>query len=774
MQTFFPDESPLRYWISRASVSQIACTVSWPPLIAVTGYAPCVRAWSPTSRDEPEFKPVPQLLEVDGERFVACTVKGDLLVAADASSSGRISVWDTSTWARQQTLTAGAPVTSLDASRTYIAAGTAAGYVRVWKRQSAADATFTQFFVPDLQLDSLPVQCVRLGPLRPAGPGGGGGGGGAGGGGGGGGGDGGDCMMVVHTRGNGRVSAWRMSDAKIIGTLGRGGGGGGGGAPEPADAVLAANALHTCLAKGHLLIVSWLPGRDPLLQYVHPIQRMGGEIPGVKQHLEGVARPLSCDYDGDVVVMGCEDGMVWVWGLLQGYGPQPQPPPPDAAQRDPPVSHWRGYHAGAVGAVACLPHRGQIASGGADGCVKLWSSTGQLLSIARLGWQVTSMALNELALVVGGAEGQLQLLLLLAPGEDSATAAAVAAARPTEADRAAAAAPTPVDARAEYDYWFDARSPKAASSGSAGSCGRAAEQPEAFAAFVTPRRHVTAADLQPQPGGGGASAGDAGASSGSSSGPDSGSSGGPAGEAGAAPGGGAASGRASGFNMQAALKGAHRNAADQAAAQAAEEEARRAQLRAMGENPGVARSRAAVQLEGATAALGRKCSNPSCLQREGVAALQQGGGGAGAGFKRCGACKSVLYCSAHCQSTHWRDGHKKECAKLAEAWRQQQLQQQQQQQEEQPSVGSAAADTPSNGGDSGGAGAGHGKGHDAEAASPRVPGAGSMLQNGGGGATAARGSTGTDGDGVLTPSTGNRDGHGAVGGSFGDCLNELD
>lgn len=107
----------------------------------------------------------------------------------------------------------------------------------------------------------------------------------------------------------------------------------------------------------------------------------------------------------------------------------------------------------------------------------------------------------------------------------------------------------------------------------------------------------------------------------------------------------------------------------------------------------MARSRGAVQLDSATAALGRKCSNPSCLQREGVAELRAagrggGGGGAaggGAAFKRCGACKSVVYCSAHCQSTHWRDGHKKECAVLAAAWKQQQ-------EEEAAAVAAALAD----------------------------------------------------------------------------------
>ncbi|GIL47670.1 hypothetical protein Vafri_4431 [Volvox africanus] len=707
METFFPEGSCLRYWLCNASVSHIACSVSWPPIIAAIGYAPCVRAWAPTSKDEPEFKPVLQLLEVDGERFVAVTVKGDLLVAADASSSGRISIWDTTTWTRQQTLTAEAPVTSLDASRTYIAAGTAAGYVRVWKRQSAGDATFTQFFAPDLQLDSLPVYTVKLGPLRHggsgAGSGGGSGGGGTGGSGGGSGSDGGgggDAVMVVHTRGNSRVSAWRLSDAKIIGTLSRSG------PPDSAEALLSANVVHSCLAKDVLLTCSWLPGSDPLLQWIHPVQRAGGEVPGISQHLAGLARPLCCEYDGSVIVMGCEDGTVWVWGLLlqgQTSGP-PHQQQPQQQQEGEEVSHWRGYHGGAVGAVACLPHRGQIASAGADSCVKLWSMTGTLLAVTRLGWQPTALGINELALVVGGAAGQIQILLLL-------TEEHAAGSRPTEADQLESRTPPLATATATataasqgsvmpYAYWFDARSPKesaAASSNGDGSggvttgkWGLAAAYPDAFSAFMPPRRPVALTDLQKGP------VGQLGGSSNSSStGGATGSQGGLSSATGAADaagggGGGAGGGKASSFNMQAALKGAQRNAA----AQAAEEEAKRAQLRAMGEGPGVARTRGAVQLESATAAtMGRKCANPSCFQREGLLALQQrhhnhdhdhnqAGSAAAGGFKRCGACKSVVYCSTHCQSTHWRDGHKKECPQLAEAWRRQQEQEQQEQEQQ--------------------------------------------------------------------------------------------
>ncbi|KAG2452482.1 hypothetical protein HYH02_002721 [Chlamydomonas schloesseri] len=700
METFFPDDSPLRFWLCNASVAQIACTVTWPPVIAVTGYAPCVRAWAPTSRDEPEFRPVQQLMEVDGERFVAVAVKGDLLVAADASPSGRISVWDTHTWERQQTITAGAPVTALDASRTYIAAGTSAGYVRVWRRQSAVDATFTQYFVPDVQLDSLPIYTVRLGPLRQ--PGGGGGGGGSGVEGGAAGAAGSDTVMVVHTRGNGRVSAWRLSDAKIIGTLGRP-------APAPgsaaeAEALLSANVVCSVLGRdGTLLTASWMPGRPPLLQWVNPLARSGSEVPGVSQHLAGLTRrPLCCDADGNAIALGFEDGTVWVWGVLHSY--QPQSPPSASA---PETSTWRGYHRGAVGAVACLPHRpgGQLASAGADGAVKLWAmGGGQLLAVARLGWQVTSLAVNEVALVAGGTEGQVQVLVLVSEEQ----AAAGHSSRPTQQELAEAAMPPPASASsspavAQYEYWFDARSPKqaAAAAGGAGSggggagvCGRAEEYTDAFAAFVPPRKQLTAADLQQQQqhhsnssngntdsdrgaaddGGGGAGGGGGGGASGSVEA-----------EMAAAEGLGAGgdSKAASSFNMRAAIKGAQRSAADEAAAAEAEEAAKRAQLRAMGEAPGVARSRGAVQLDSATAALGRKCCNPSCLQREGVAELRAagrgggagggaGGAGAGAAFKRCGACKSVVYCSAHCQSTHWRDGHKKECAALAAAWKQQQ------------------------------------------------------------------------------------------------------
>lgn len=347
-----------------------------------------------------------------------------------------------------------------------------------------------------------------------------------------------------------------------------------------------------------------------------------------------------------------------MWGLTHQQEPhlhgQLQTPQQQLSQPD--VSHWRGYHRGPVGAVACLPHRNQIASAGADAYVKLWSTSGNLLAVVRLGWQPCALEVNEVALIVGGSAGHIQILVLLT---DEQTASA--ASRPTEVERQESVTPSQgssevASAAVAYAHWFDARSPKAIASGGgngeggagAGMWGLASEHPDAFAAFVPPLRQVTMADLQHQQQPPLHEEQLASSVSGGILGGEGADESSVAGEATAA-----GSGRASSFNMQAAVKGAQRNAAEeQVASAAAEEEGKKAQLRAMGEGLGVARTRTPVQLDSATAAtMGRKCANPSCMQREGLLALKQQhlSGNGGGGFKRCGACKSTFYCSAHCQ-----------------------------------------------------------------------------------------------------------------------------
>ncbi|KAF5826034.1 hypothetical protein DUNSADRAFT_5295, partial [Dunaliella salina] len=85
-----------------------------------------------------------------------------------------------------------------------------------------------------------------------------------------------------------------------------------------------------------------------------------------------------------------------------------------------------------------------------------------------------------------------------------------------------------------------------------------------------------------------------------------------------------------------------------------QEAAKRKSLQQMGEASSVARN-AGAALPSNVDKLGEKCANPSCLTRSGAK---------GGRFMRCGSCKERRYCSQHCQRTHWRDGHSKECAEL--------------------------------------------------------------------------------------------------------------
>ena len=68
------------------------------------------------------------------------------------------------------------------------------------------------------------------------------------------------------------------------------------------------------------------------------------------------------------------------------------------------------------------------------------------------------------------------------------------------------------------------------------------------------------------------------------------------------------------------------------------------------DTPGTARD------ESFTFNMGRPCSNSSCVQRETEEAR----------FRRCARCRSVWYCSLHCQKTHWRQQHSRECQTPAE------------------------------------------------------------------------------------------------------------
>ncbi|KAF5825688.1 hypothetical protein DUNSADRAFT_7549, partial [Dunaliella salina] len=136
MEIFF--ESNLRFWPQGATVTQLAASPTWPPCFAAVGYAPCLRAWKPEGEaTAAQFSPVHSLLEVDGSNFVACCIQDGRLAAAE--SSGRIGIWDTVTWSRVHTLSAGAEVTALALSNAHVAVGTACGAVMAWQCEAGSE-----------------------------------------------------------------------------------------------------------------------------------------------------------------------------------------------------------------------------------------------------------------------------------------------------------------------------------------------------------------------------------------------------------------------------------------------------------------------------------------------------------------------------------------------------------------------------------------------------------------------------------------------------------
>ncbi|PNH07813.1 hypothetical protein TSOC_005703 [Tetrabaena socialis] len=56
----------------------------------------------------------------------------------------------------------------------------------------------------------------------------------------------------------------------------------------------------------------------------------------------------------------------------------------------------------------------------------------------------------------------------------------------------------------------------------------------------------------------------------------------------------------------------------------------------------------------------RLCANPACGNLS-------GGCEAELGLKMCSGCRTARYCEPGCQRTHWRAGHREECARLAAA-----------------------------------------------------------------------------------------------------------
>lgn len=113
-------------------------------------------------------------------------MQAGLLAAVTAGPHGRINIWDTSEWKRQQTLEAGAEVVGMDMSDDFIAVGTSAGYVRIWRRLPGPE--YQPLFEKDLQLDQAwPLYTVKLGEAPDGTP-----------------------LMVVHSMGANALGVWKL------------------------------------------------------------------------------------------------------------------------------------------------------------------------------------------------------------------------------------------------------------------------------------------------------------------------------------------------------------------------------------------------------------------------------------------------------------------------------------------------------------------------------------------------------------------------------------
>jgi len=265
-----------------------------------------------------------------------------------------------------------------------------------------------------------------------------------------------------------------------------------------------------------------------------------------------------------------------------------------------------GFREASVGAAAIVPRadasrKPRVLTGAADGSVVLWDHAGGVLAVLETGDAATAVhAPTPRAAFVGTQGGNVEVLALSDPAgpeaDETLTRAAV------DAGEAG-----PNEARNEVVRY----APKHDAGGAAASSFDAFTRrvPIREGAFVDRSRPESAAAKQRRSAAGSAE-------------------------------------REAAKRAMRDLGSAESTRAREEAEKKRVEEAEREKHRAMDEK-GVARDAGVVATSEAT----RRCSNPTCVEREDTIAGR---------MARCGRCKLAAYCSAHCQRTHWRDGHKEE------------------------------------------------------------------------------------------------------------------
>jgi WD40 repeat protein len=87
--------------------------------------------------------------------------------------------------------------------------------------------------------------------------------------------------------------------------------------------------------------------------------------------------PLCIAFDGELLAVGTSSGAVVAWNVAEGY------------------AAWKGYHAGAVAALASVPGEpARLVSGGADRAVLLWDKEGRVMARLELGAAVTALSVG--------------------------------------------------------------------------------------------------------------------------------------------------------------------------------------------------------------------------------------------------------------------------------------------------------------------------------------------------------------------------------------------
>ena len=562
-------------------MTRVVGTAEFPPQFAAAGYAPCFKGFGPPPGKPPDGS-------LDGVRFVEradvhpekaegaaqhVALFKNVLVAADGGASARLHVYDVRDWKLKQTIRVGevseattgdssgsggpaaAAVSALAFDGMTIAVGTHQGHVHTWKLMEHEGKRGYVRLLQPLRVDTLPITKVHLSPDAQ--------------------------LLTAYSPSKRTLVVWDLTTGKLKSAF-------------TVDQVAHGVPMRLTANVGSILACVHAHPEDiqdgvekksapPLAALLDVATGEGGSVRDVGV-LENEGEPLCVAFDGELLAVGTSSGAVVAWNVAEGY------------------AAWKGYHGGAVGALATVPGEpARLLSGGADRAVLLWDKEGRVQARLEVGAGVTALtAPTPHTAVCGTSAGMVELLALCkADAEhDEALTGRAKNGRATGNDLVRYAwKHDPAGARhASFDD-FTRRVPVKEGPMPAGGTGAEEQKPRPKSKAEKERETSMAKGM-----------------------------------------------------MRGLRESVSEEESDEATAarKKKEEEIEKAKHRAM-DGEGVARNPdVRATLDGI-----RRCSNPTCVEREDTIAGR---------MLRCSRCKEAVYCSSHCQRTHWRDGHKAKCA----------------------------------------------------------------------------------------------------------------